>query len=33
VRDANEVLRRDFGNTAALQIRQKALPTKAQEGR
>lgn len=33
VRDANEVLRRDFGNTAALQIRQKALPTKAQEVR
>lgn len=33
VRDANEVLRRDFGNTAALQIRQKALPAKTQEGR
>lgn len=33
VRDADEVLRRDFGNQAALQIRQKALPAKVQEGR
>lgn len=33
VRDANEVLRRDFGNQPALQIRQKALPPKTQEGR
>lgn len=33
VRDANEVLRRDFGNTTALQVRQKALPVKVQDGR
>ena len=33
VRDAEEVLRRDFGNVEALRIRSKCLPAKVLEGR
>ncbi|MFY9345623.1 MAG: hypothetical protein WAT39_24240, partial [Planctomycetota bacterium] len=33
VRDANEVLRRDFGNAEAMRIRSKCLPAKIAEGR
>jgi tetratricopeptide (TPR) repeat protein len=33
VRDADEVLRRDFGNVEALRIRSRCLPAKIAEGR